>query len=281
MRERDLDTARRQFSPPDSGLFERLLDTPVAGARNATLAAGRFPLVLYALGLNDYQQENTVLWEFLTSHGFVVVVVPQLGASAEAFRMRFGAEAMRLQAADLMLVAARMRAAPYVAPLSPAYVGHSSGALAGFLAAQAMGASGVVSLDGDLTTPSGAALLTGDLGGRSTNFPILALHKVVPEPSVTLSFVGSLPTRNWAIGFSKATHFDFQNWALFGDLFNREDPRAGQLRDMKTGATIYRSMCRLTLAFLQEPGEPNSRLKAEIEMLQQAGSGAVTIEPGR
>lgn len=123
MRERDLDTARRQFSPPDSGLFERLLDTPVAGARNATLAAGRFPLVLYALGLNDYQQENTVLWEFLTSHGFVVVVVPQLGASAEAFRMRFGAEAMRLQAADLMLVAARMRAAPYVAPLSPAYVG--------------------------------------------------------------------------------------------------------------------------------------------------------------
>lgn len=61
--------------------FERFIETPTAAHQNAVAAKGNFPIVLYALGQGDHTLENTVLCEYLASHGYVVVSVPQLGTS--------------------------------------------------------------------------------------------------------------------------------------------------------------------------------------------------------
>jgi hypothetical protein len=197
--------------------------------------------------------------------------------------MRFEPDTLKLQAADLALSAGRLREEPYVRSGRPWYVGHSSGALAGLMAAGMTGASGLVSLDGDLTSDSGVSLLTGELApNRGPAFPVLALHKTVPEATVNLSFVRSLAGFGWAVGFQKATHFDFQNWPLYGAQFQREDQRAGQLRDMKTGAAIYRTMCRLTLAFLSDaPGPSMPAFTSELSTMRQIGMGGLTVEPAR
>jgi dienelactone hydrolase len=61
--------------------FEQFMRTPVPVHMNAVPAVGRFPIVLYALGQGDHTLENTVLCEYLASHGYVVASVPQLGTS--------------------------------------------------------------------------------------------------------------------------------------------------------------------------------------------------------
>src|SRR5262249_28807782 len=60
----------------------RLLGGPVGARLDAPAAAGRFPLVTYASGLNEsWQHANFVLAELLASHGFVVAAVPQLATT--------------------------------------------------------------------------------------------------------------------------------------------------------------------------------------------------------
>lgn len=61
--------------------FARILRTRVAAHRDARIAKGKFPVVVYSLGQGDYTQENVPLCEYLASHGYIVLSVPQLGTS--------------------------------------------------------------------------------------------------------------------------------------------------------------------------------------------------------
>jgi hypothetical protein len=63
------------------GAVESLFITRVAAHREAPLASGRFPVIVYALGQGDYTQEDIPLCEYLASRGYIVVSVAQLGTS--------------------------------------------------------------------------------------------------------------------------------------------------------------------------------------------------------
>jgi len=63
------------------GAVESLFATRVAAHRDAPLASGRFPVVVYALGQGDYTEEDIPLCEYLASRGYIVVSVAQLGTS--------------------------------------------------------------------------------------------------------------------------------------------------------------------------------------------------------
>jgi hypothetical protein len=70
---------RRMIVP--QALYDALLATPTAARQDATPAAGHFPVIVYALGQGDYTQEDIPFCEYLASHGYIVVSVPQLGTS--------------------------------------------------------------------------------------------------------------------------------------------------------------------------------------------------------
>jgi hypothetical protein len=53
-------------------LLDELLDTPTPCVCNATVAAGKFPLVIYHSGHGSTFEDNSVLCEFLASHGYFV-----------------------------------------------------------------------------------------------------------------------------------------------------------------------------------------------------------------
>lgn len=62
--------------------YNKLLNTEVASYTNTTFLKGKiFPLIIYSLGQNDYTLENTVLFEYLASYGYIVVTVPHFGMS--------------------------------------------------------------------------------------------------------------------------------------------------------------------------------------------------------
>ncbi len=53
--------------------FDHLFTTETRAHRDATAAAGRFPVVVYHPGASGSFEENAVLFEFLASHGYVVI----------------------------------------------------------------------------------------------------------------------------------------------------------------------------------------------------------------
>lgn len=66
-----------QNAAGDAASFARLSRTNVPASLNAPPANGLFPVVMYGLGQNDHIAENTVIGEFLASHGYVVVTAAE------------------------------------------------------------------------------------------------------------------------------------------------------------------------------------------------------------
>jgi hypothetical protein len=60
-------------TPAESAAFERLLATRTIAVANAPPADGRFPVVIYHPGLSGVPDDNSVLFELLASHGYVVL----------------------------------------------------------------------------------------------------------------------------------------------------------------------------------------------------------------
>src|SRR5262249_13175752 len=61
-----------ELNEREKSLLDEFLDTPTACIRDAAPARGSFPLVVYHSGAVSSFEDNSVLCEFLASHGFVV-----------------------------------------------------------------------------------------------------------------------------------------------------------------------------------------------------------------
>ena len=60
--------------------MKTFLEEKAFPARDATQAKGKFPLIIYAPGSSGAAIENTVLCEYLASHGYIVAALPSMGA---------------------------------------------------------------------------------------------------------------------------------------------------------------------------------------------------------
>lgn len=85
----------------DSTAFEQLMSTETASCKNGSPASGHFPLVLYSAGWFNRSPDNTILAEYLASHGFVVATVPQLNPGLWTFNFRSDARSVENQIRDL------------------------------------------------------------------------------------------------------------------------------------------------------------------------------------
>ena len=69
---------------------------------DATASDGSFPLVMYSEGWNSSSQnDNSVLAEFLASHGYVVAAVPQVGTSSMSLTLGINAVDLETQMRDI------------------------------------------------------------------------------------------------------------------------------------------------------------------------------------
>jgi hypothetical protein len=159
-----------------------LLRTPVAARRQAPPARGRFPLVIYP----EWRApaSNSILAEYLASHGFVVASIGLRGIyddDVEYYAVR-GIEAL---AADFAYVLAALDTVPNVDAHNAAAMGvgiAATGALA--LQMRSPSIRAFVSLEGGVTTESEQRLLlrTPLFDLARVRVPMLAI--TAPHPSV-------------------------------------------------------------------------------------------------
>lgn len=117
----------RGLTEKDSSAFNRLMSVKTAACKNAPPATGRFPLVLYSAGWYNRAPDNTILAEYLASHGFVVATVPQLNPGLWTFNFRSDAMSVENQIRDLELVAGLLFEKPYIDRRFIASMGYSTG----------------------------------------------------------------------------------------------------------------------------------------------------------
>jgi acetyl esterase/lipase len=65
----------------DVAAFERAMKSSVAARDSASPAPGRYPVVIYSVGQNDFSQDAVCMAEWLASNGCIVASVPHLGTS--------------------------------------------------------------------------------------------------------------------------------------------------------------------------------------------------------
>jgi hypothetical protein len=79
------DAANR--TPAETAAFERLLAARTFAVKDAPPAQGRFPVVLNHAGLGGVADDNSVLFELLASHGYVVMASAYQNYYAEGVRI--------------------------------------------------------------------------------------------------------------------------------------------------------------------------------------------------
>ncbi len=130
-------------------LIDALLAMPTLAVENAEPASGPFPTLVYAAGYDGPGYENSVLCEFLASHGYVVVASPSVGARSAG--MSFEAADLEAQVRDVEWLLGWSSALPSVDPERMATVGFSWGGLAAILAGTRHDAvDSVIALDAPL-----------------------------------------------------------------------------------------------------------------------------------
>lgn len=267
--ERETDTARRQFSPLDDALFERLLELPVVAHDTSAWANGRHPLVLHSLGLGDFQQESTVLWEYLASHGYAIAVVPQLGPTVTDAGLGFDAASLEVQVADLEFALGAIETAGVPVDASRiGIIGHSAGGMAAFmLAAREPRVAAIAGLEGSFSTGDGAAVFSAlEFPFEDLRASILDARVALKRDLDTTALESSVNAERFVarVGGDAppaiATHFDFQNWPLYGAVMGVEDDRGAGARSLDAGRDFFLAVIRIARVFLDHAlhGDPGA-----------------------
>jgi dienelactone hydrolase len=124
-----------------------LLDSRVLAQRDAPASAGKFPVVVYAPGSGGTADENADLFEYLASHGYVVIASTSMGAQVKGIDYSMaGAEP---QIADIEFLVGYAHSLPYADTRHIAAMGWSWGGMANvFAAARDDRIGALISLDG-------------------------------------------------------------------------------------------------------------------------------------
>ncbi len=173
--------------------------------RDAPLAAGRFPVVIYAPSFSSTSWENADLCEYLASHGYVVIASPDMGAATRD--MSGDLVGIDAQARDISFLIGYARTLPNTDMSEVAVAGFSWGGISNlFAAARDSRIDALVALDGSMRYFAGLIKQAGDVHPEEMTIPLLFftegemsiedLERILAGPGQT----GPSPLNAWTHG---------------------------------------------------------------------------------
>jgi hypothetical protein len=244
-------------------LLDEFLDTPTACVRDAPPARGSFPVVIYHAGAGSSFEDNSVLCEFLASHGFVVL--------GSAFPKRDGSslstDGQEGSARDLGFLAAHARQLPGADWGRVGAVGHSLGAQAALLYRSQVDsvADAVVCLDTTqdyrgVNDPMWDYYYTKPVAknARNVTCPLL----MAAGPYAFFELADSLPlSRRYYLTLTGVDHNDYISQGIISRdrllRLNASDPgqtpqaRAEEKAALEAARAGYEAVCAYVLRFLE------------------------------
>lgn len=237
--------------PPDSASIHRLMGERVWARRDAEPAPGTFPVLVYAPGMGYPAFDNSVLFEYLASHGYMVVAAPSTGP--DAGRIPYDAFGLEAQTRDLEFLTGYLRTLPQADRERIGTAGFSLGGLSSlFFALRDTRVKAVISLDGSVRAERSLAMARTfpEFRPERLRVPMLAFI-AAPDPATPApadeSFLDQAKYSEITRAVVSGTvHHDFGSMS---SLLQRAS-RDGKARDWAAATAGYEAICKLTLEFL-------------------------------
>jgi hypothetical protein len=115
----------KDLTPAEAAAFKRLLASRTFAVKDAPAVDGRFPVVIYHPGLSGSFEDNSVLFEYLASHGYVVL--SSAYPEAEASVVNINGD-LTCSFRDMEFLSRYARGLPFADADLLAAMGHSYGA---------------------------------------------------------------------------------------------------------------------------------------------------------
>jgi dienelactone hydrolase len=258
-----------------------LLNLPVVARMDASASDGIFPLVVYSEGWNSSSQnDNSVLSEFLASHGYVVAAVPQLGTSSTSLTLGLNPIDLETQMRDVEFAMGIVQEQPFVDNRKLALMGWSMGGVVSlWLAARNPNVDAVVGLDASFRARDFVTMVLASpyFDIRQIRAPLLALQ------SGNTKYVGgqddrvidSLHFAERLVGrVANITHGDFSDFAMVAKLFplHLEDRTAAQ------ASRGHVAIAATVLGFLDAVFRGKSSQAVGLQRLADGRDSAISLE---
>jgi Platelet-activating factor acetylhydrolase, isoform II len=224
--------------------LDALLRTPTAAIKNARPATGRFPLIIFA---HSSVANESILCEYLASHGFIVAAVPSKGSFEYDFDV--GLSGLETLIKDMEFVLASAKKFPFVDGQRLALIGMSFGSAAviGFQTRHSeVGA--MISLDGGIGEGGVSFLLTRTPYYGVSRIKAPLLHLYTPNnPNLDLTRMeGYKYATRYLVSIPRMRHSDFVAHGMLEQIVPKmfgESPG-----DTKSG---FEWVCRYARSFLE------------------------------
>jgi dienelactone hydrolase len=231
-------------------------DQTAASTRDALDQTGRFPVVIYAPSINSPAFENIELYEYLASHGYVVIATPSIGVSSR--HMTVDLAGVNAEVQDISFLIDFAKKLPDANLSELAIIGYSWGGTAALLAARKdHQIKALVALDGSFRYSSEV-----DVHSGRTKIPLLFFSRG-ETPLVNAALTDAkeksqaIVLEDWTAGdllqvrLLAVSHIQFSSLYQRSERFQREGmqfvPKGYSLED---GAESYNWMARYILEFL-------------------------------
>ena len=219
--------------------YEWLMGAATASVAEAPKAKGMFPLVIYATGGGGRAYNNSIMCEYLASHGYVVAALPSIGA----YRAKPNFEAIDFEgyARDIEFVLSVMRTFPNTDAKNASIIGHSMG-----------GTCSVIVQMRNMNLRAAVYLDTVGIYKDFVKWDALAFRapqlylarKAVNNPAL-IKDVKNAAVHSFLWGGDYVHHFSFCADGMIADVIL--DPKPKHASELKA---LYENGCRYTLSFL-------------------------------
>jgi pimeloyl-ACP methyl ester carboxylesterase len=233
----------------DAARFETLLGEKTLAYPDAPFADGPHPLVVFVPGFGAPSFQNTVAFEYLASHGFVVASIRSTGPNG--VEMTDDEAGVTAQVKDIAFVTSAVRDLVPIDGDRVGLVGYSWGGLTATLAAmRGAKVTALVAIDSTLMVKKGHAQARSFDGydPSALTMPVLLMIANAMEwKERDVSFFDELSGRDkWLLRFNDLKHGDFGSIII--RFFVHTIPDGGG-RDVHRIDAGYAAACRYLLAF--------------------------------
>ncbi|MEP7323270.1 MAG: dienelactone hydrolase family protein [Saprospiraceae bacterium] len=259
----------------------KILNIQVEAIKDAKAAAGKFPLIVHYLGLNDRRNENIPLWEYLVSQGYVVVSIPQVSGGGDVYmELGLGSTLSKeTQVRDMEFAVSQLRIFKFIDFSNIGVIGYSYGSV--FAMRMAMFnpyIKAIATFDGNVNNKNGQSVIESFYNPK-INAAWLNIYREKYENEDLKIFETLKYTNRYRITYTNAIHGDFEDFAIATSLMPEQTPAyALKERPVSTAKRNYETTCRLTLEFFNTfiKKIPASGNKLETIISEEKLAGIIT-----
>lgn len=235
----------------DSSL-KKILEAPVEAVNKAKALNKKFPLIIHFAGANSRRNENIPLWEYLASHGYVVMTIPELAAFGDVSMEMwpYSVTGRETQVRDMEFAMSKLIDNPNIDFTNIGTIGFSFGSVYAMrMAMYNFNIKAIATFDGNVNNKNGQNILESFFNPK-IKVDWLNIYRAKYDGLDLKIFETLKYTNRYRISYTNAIHGDFEDFAMACAILPNQTPAfALKERSAAIAKKNYETTCELTLNF--------------------------------